>query len=243
MRLSRNTNPRSSFDRSHGYKTTFDAGLLVPIFFDEALPGDTFNLNMTGFAHLATPLHPFMDNVFMNTFFFAVPVRLLWQNWEKFNGAQEDPEDSTDYLAPVIEAPAGGFAASSIYDYFGIPTGVENFEFSALHFRAYNLIWNEWFRDQNLQDSVKVNKGDGPDPHTDYQLLRRGKRHDYFTSCLPWPQKVSPSMCRSVSTRRLAALSTSCLTVPRPNSALGARASISLRPSSRSRAPLRKCRG
>lgn len=181
--------PRSSFDRSHGYKTTFNAGQLIPIFFDEALPGDTFNLNMTGFARLATPLHPFMDNVFMNTFFFAVPIRLLWSNWEKFNGAQENPEDSTDYLAPVIEAPQNGFAASSIYDYFGIPTGVDNFEFSALYFRAYNLIWNEWFRDQNLQDSVKVNKDDGPDPHTDYTLLRRGKRHDYFTSCLPWPQK------------------------------------------------------
>jgi len=92
--------PRSSFDRSHGYKTTFDAGFLVPIFVDEALPGDTFNLSMVGFARLATPLHPFMDNVFMNTFFFAVPLRLIWDNWEKFNGAQDNPDDSVDFTKP-----------------------------------------------------------------------------------------------------------------------------------------------
>jgi len=182
--------PRSSFDRSHGYKSTFNAGDLVPIFVDEALPGDTFSLNMTGFARLATPLHPFMDNVFMNTFFFAVPIRLLWENWEKFNGAQENPGDSTDYLVPVIEAPAStGFAAGSIFDYMGIPTGVDNFAHSALWARAYNQIYNEWFRDENLQDSVPVHKGDGPDPASDYTILKRGKRHDYFTSCLPWPQK------------------------------------------------------
>lgn len=181
--------PRSSFDRSHGLKTTFDAGLLVPIFVDEALPGDTFSLNMTGFARLATPLHPFMDNVFMNTFFFAVPYRLLWDNWERFNGAQDNPGDSTDFLVPLMSSPTGGYAVGSLADYFGIPTGVQQLSHSALPFRAYNLIWNEWFRDQNLQDSVSVPKGDGPDNPADYVLLRRGKRHDYFTSCLPWPQK------------------------------------------------------
>jgi len=182
--------PRSSFDRSHGYKTTLDAGYLVPVFIDEALPGDTFSCSMTGFARLATPLHPFMDNVFMNTFFFAVPIRLIWNNWERFNGAQDDPGDSTDYLTPIINAPAStGFANGSLFDYFGVPTEVDGFSINAFWARAYNLVWNEWFRDENLQDSVVVHKGDGPDPSTDYSLLRRGKRHDYFTSCLPWPQK------------------------------------------------------
>jgi len=181
---------RSSFDRSHGYKTTFDAGYLVPIFMDEALPGDTFNLNLTAFARLATPLKPVMDNMFMDVFFFAVPIRLIWNNWEKMNGAQDDPGDSTDYLVPVLDAPnPGGHEVGSLFDYFGIPTEIASLEHSALWSRAYNLIWNQWFRDQNLQDSVVVDKDDGPDDPTDYVLLRRGKRHDYFTSCLPWPQK------------------------------------------------------
>lgn len=181
--------PRSSFDRSHGYKTSLDAGQLIPFFVDEALPGDTFSMRMTGFARLATPLHPYMDNAFFNTFFFAVPIRLIWDNWEKFNGAQKNPGDSTDYLIPQVEYPAGGVSAGSIGDYFGLPIGVPSLSVSALHFRAYNLIWNEWFRDQNLQDSVDVPTGDGPDAASLYSLLRRGKRHDYFTSSLPWPQK------------------------------------------------------
>lgn len=182
--------PRSSFDRSHGHKTAFDAGYLVPIFLDEALPGDTFSLNMTGFARLATPLHPFMDNVFMNTFYFAVPLRLVWDNFQKFMGEQANPGDSTDYTIPQIVAPAvTGHAEGSIYDYMGLPTGIPGITHSALFLRAYNLIWNEWFRDQNLQDSLPVSKGDGPDTASTYTLQRRGKRHDYFTSALPWPQK------------------------------------------------------
>jgi len=182
--------PRSSFDRSCGYKTTFNAGYLVPVYCDEALPGDTFNAKLTAFARLATPLHPFMDNLFIDTHFFAVPIRLIWSNWEKFNGAQDNPGDSTDYIVPTMAAPAStGYAANSLSDYFGIPTEVPDLEHSTLWHRAYNLIWNEWFRDQNLQNSVVVDKGDGPDDPTDYVLLRRGKRHDYFTSALPWPQK------------------------------------------------------
>ena len=182
--------PRSSFDRSHGLKTAFDAGYLVPIFVDEALPGDTFTLKMQGFARLATPLHPFMDNVFMNTFFFFVPNRLLWNNWEKQMGEQDNPGDSTDFITPQIVSTAGtGYAENSIFDYFGLPTKVPGLSHSALPLRAYNLIWNKWFRDQNLQNSIVVNKGDGPDLPTDYTLKRRGKRHDYFTSSLPWPQK------------------------------------------------------
>lgn len=190
---------RSSFDRSHGYKTTFDAGYLVPIFLDEALPGDTFNCRMSAFARLATPIKAPMDNMFMDTFFFAVPYRLVWDNWEKFNGAQDNPADSTSFVIPQMTGPdvaAGGIEQGSLSDYMGLPTkalsgggGTTGISFNSLWHRAYNLIWNEWFRDQNLQNSVVVDKDDGPDTYADYVLLRRGKRHDYFTSALPWPQK------------------------------------------------------
>jgi len=183
--------PRSSFDRSHGYKTTFDAGVLVPFFVDEALPGDTFNLRLTGFARLATMIYPIMDNIFMDTHFFAVPMRLIWDNWERFNGAQTDPGDSTDFLIPTHESGGAGFGQGGLHDYMGIPTLVGAITtVNTLPFRAYNLIWNEWFRDQNLQDSVNVPRNDGPDSAADFaNCLPRGKRHDYFTSCLPWPQK------------------------------------------------------
>lgn len=181
---------RSSFDRSHCVKTTFDSGYLIPIYVDEALPGDTFSLRNSVFARLSTPVAPIMDNLFLDTFYFAVPIRLIWSNWERFNGAQDDPEDSTDFLVPVLNTSGVSFDPLSLSDYFGLPTGIPGIaNVSALWHRAYNLIWNEWFRDENLQDSVPVNKGDGPDNLTDYKLLRRGKRHDYFTSCLPWPQK------------------------------------------------------
>lgn len=181
--------PRSSFDRSHGHKTTFDAGYLVPVFVDEALPGDTFNLKMTGFARLATPIFPIMDNMYMETHYFSVPMRLVWDNWQKFNGEQKNPGDSTDFLIPQMVSPAGGYGINTISDYMGLPTGIANLSHSALWHRAYNLIWNEWFRDQNLQDSLPVPTGDGPDSPNNYTIQRRGKRHDYFTSCLPWPQK------------------------------------------------------
>ncbi|ALS03672.1 VP1 [Gokushovirus WZ-2015a] len=182
--------PRSSFDRSHGFKATFNAGYLVPFYVDECLPGDTFNMNTTMFARLATPLHPFMDNMFADTFFFAVPLRLLWSNFQKFMGEQRNPGDSTSYIIPIINSPAAGYANGTLFDYMGLPTKVTaSYTHSALFLRAYNLIYNEWFRDQNMQNSVVNNMGDGPDVYTDYNLLRRGKRHDYFTSCLPWPQK------------------------------------------------------
>ena len=183
--------PRSSFDRSHGHKTAFDSGYLVPIFVDEALPGDTFNVSMTGLTRMTTLLSPVMDNVFLNTFFFAVPIRLIWSNWEKFNGEQNNPGDSTEFTVPTITAPAGGFAVGSMFDYMGLPVNRAGIQVSAFWARAYNLIYNDWFRDQNLQSSVTVNTGNGPDLATDYSLLRRGKRHDYFTSSLPWPQKGS----------------------------------------------------
>lgn len=182
--------PRSSFDRSHGHKTTFDAGYLVPVLLDEALPGDTFKVKMTGFARLATPIFPIMDNMFMDTHFFAVPIRLVWDNWQKFNGEQTDPGDSTDYTIPQMVSTAGtGYLSGSLHDYMGIPVGVPGLTHSSLFHRAYNLIYNQWYRDQNLQNSLVVDRDDGPDDPADYVLKRRGKRHDYFTSALPWPQK------------------------------------------------------
>jgi hypothetical protein len=182
--------PRSQFNRSHGHKLTLDSGYLVPILVDEALPGDTFNVKLSAFGRLATPLAPVMDNIFVDTFFFAVPWRLIWNNSHKFFGAQDDPGDSTSYTIPTLPGVAStGYAEGSLYDYLGIPPGVPDLEHIALPTRAYNLIYNEWFRDQNLQDSLVVDKDDGPDDPDDYVLVKRGKRHDYFTSCLPWPQK------------------------------------------------------
>ena len=186
--------PRSSFKMQHTHKTTFDAGYLIPIYAEEVLPGDTFNCRMTAFARLATPLFPVMDNMYLDTFFFFVPNRLVWDNWQKFMGEQRNPGDSTDYLVPIVQSPAGGWDALSLYDYFGLPVrgqvdAAGIISANALFFRAYHLIWNEWFRDQNMQDSVTCPTGDGPDSYGSYNVLRRGKRHDYFTSCLPWPQK------------------------------------------------------
>ena len=185
---------RSSFDRTHQHKTTFDAGKLIPFYVDEVLPGDSFNVNTTLFGRLATPLHPIMDNMFLDTHYFFVPNRLIWDNFQKFMGEQDNPTDTTDYLVPqLVDNNSTGFAEGGIEDYMGLPIASQatGLSVSALWHRAYNLIYNEWFRDQNLQDSVTVNKGDGPDNLSDnhYTLLRRGKRHDYFTSALPWPQK------------------------------------------------------
>ncbi|CRH84958.1 Capsid protein (F protein) [Chlamydia trachomatis] len=180
--------PRSVFDRSHGYKTTFDSGFLVPFYVDEVLPGDSFKLTATLFARLATPIVPFMDNLYLETFFFFVPNRLVWDNWQKFNGERKNPSDSTDFLIPTVSGT--NVQNQTLWDYFGLPTNVsEPLKVNALPFRAYNLIFNEWFRDENLQKSLNVPTGDGPDDLSDYSLVRRGKRHDYFTSCLPWPQK------------------------------------------------------
>ena len=176
---------RSTFDRSHGHKTTFDAGYLVPIYVDEALPGDTFNCKLNAFARLSTPIKPFMDNLHLETFFFAVPLRLVWSNFKKFMGQKTNPADSTSYLVPQITTST--VAVGELGDYFGLPTGIANVPYNSLHHRAYNLIWNEWFRDQNLQNSLTVDVGDGPDTYANYRYLqRRGKRHDYFTSALPW---------------------------------------------------------
>jgi hypothetical protein len=187
--------PRSKFNAQKTLKTAFDSGYLVPIFCDEVLPGDSVNLKMTAFTRLATPLFPVMDNMYLDTFFFFVPNRLVWNNWQRFMGERDpDPDSSIDYTIPQMTSPTGGYAVNSLQDYMGLPTAGQvdagsTISHSALFTRAYNLIWNEWFRDENLQDSVTVDKDDGPDTYSDYTLLRRGKRHDYFTSALPWPQK------------------------------------------------------
>jgi hypothetical protein len=186
--------PRSAFNIQKTHKTTFDSGYLIPVYVDEVLPGDTFNLNMTAFARLATPLFPIMDNMYMDSFFFFVPNRLLWNNWQKFMGEQDNPGDSISYIIPTSKSPAGGYTTNSLQDYMGLPTvgqldKTAQYEHANLWPRAYNLIWNQWFRDENLQSSVVVDKDDGPDLPANYTLLRRGKRHDYFTSALPWPEK------------------------------------------------------
>lgn len=194
------SHPRSVFNRSHGYKCTFDAGYLIPFFADEAMPGDSINLKCTVLLRLlSAATRPFMDNLFVDVFYFAVPNRLLWTNWVKFMGEQDNPADSISYTVPQVTMPnvaSGGVAVGTLYDYFGIETGAlsgggatTGLTINNLHGRAYNLIWKQWFRSEVLQNSPVVDVDDGPDTVTDYVLLRRGKRADYFTRALPWTQK------------------------------------------------------
>lgn len=178
---------RSAFDRSHSYKTTMDADYLIPFYADEAMPGDTHKMKTTIFGRLATPIVPLMDNIHLDTFYFFIPYRLIHDNFKKMMGEKRNPADSISYLAPSI---TGTHTLHSLGDYFGLPTGISE-QTTSYFFRAYNLIWNEWFRSQDLQNSVTVDTDDGPDDLADYVLLKRGKRFDYFTSCLPWTQKGS----------------------------------------------------
>lgn len=133
-----------------------------------------------------------MDNVFIDIHYFSVPIRLVWDNWKRMNGEQDNPADSTSYIMPTITSPVGGYTEGSIYDYLGLPTKIAGIEHRADFLRAHNLIYNQWYRDENLQDSVAINTNDGPDLDTDYTILPRGKRKDYFTSSLPWAQKATP---------------------------------------------------
>ena len=187
--------PRSVFRRDHGYKTTMNANQLVPFYVDEALPGDTFNLKVQVFARLATPIVPIMDNLYCDCFFFAVPNRILWQHWVNMMGEQPlGPADSIAYTVPQCTVNIAQLTVGSIYDYMGIPVGnitAGSISINALPLRAYALIWDRWFRDQNMQNAINPSTGDGPDLGTFYTLKSRGKRHDYFTSCLPWPQKFT----------------------------------------------------
>ena len=183
--------PRSSFDLSHPHKGTYDADYLYPICQPiDIIPGDTFQFRTSFFLRLNTMLRPIMDNIRFETFAFFVPYRTIWDNHEKMHGAQDDPGDSIDFTVPKINSNSA-IALGSLADNFGLPIGVTNLlsKCSALPFRAYNKIWNEWFRNQNLQDSLNETTGNGPDTYSDYTLKKRGKRKDYFTSCLPWPQK------------------------------------------------------
>lgn len=187
--------PRSVFKRDFPLRTTFDSDYLIPIFLEEVLPGDEIKLGMTAFCRLATPIKPIMDNLYLETFWFFCPNRLVWTNWQKFQGQQTNPGDSVAYTIPVLDktlAPLSttGFTEQSVYDYFGMPTKVTSLaSVSCLFNRAYDLIWNEWFRDENLENSLTVATGDGPDDPSIYALRKRNKRKDYFTSCTPWPQK------------------------------------------------------
>lgn len=182
----------STFDRSHGIKTAFDSGYLVPIYLDEVLPGDTFKVTANMMARLSTPVVPFMDNVFLETHWFYCPSRLLWTNFTKMMGERVNPKDSIDFTVPTISSGTTGFATGSLADYLGIPPNIANIEVNALPFRMYAKVWDDWYRDENLQDSIiqsTSDLGDSAGTIAWNTLLRRGKRHDYFTSCLPTPQK------------------------------------------------------
>ena len=188
---------RSTFDRSSRLLTTFDSDYLVPIFCDEVLPGDTFNLTGNYFGRMSTPINPVMSPIFLDTFYFFVPMRLVWDNAKKFFGEQEDPGDSIDYTIPTYTNRTVN-ETSTLLDYLGLPYGT-GVDFNVLPVRAYWLIFDEWFRDQNLQNSAKILRTDSGSAtisnSTDYtwnQITKRGKRHDYFTSCLPWTQKGDP---------------------------------------------------
>lgn len=178
--------PRSVFDRSHVHKTTFDAGYLIPILCDEVLPGDTLSCRTTAFIRMSTPIYPVLDNLFASFFFFSCPKRILWTNWVKMMGEQDDPGDSTDFYVPQFTSTT--VTQRTLSDYIGIPPGV-SLDFNSWWHRCYNRVWKEWFRDEDLQDSPTIDTGDGPDNMANYELLKRGKRHDYFTSCRPWAQK------------------------------------------------------
>lgn len=183
---------RNEFIRNFNYKTALDGGYLYPVFWDEVVPGDTKKLNTTFFGRLSTPFVPVMDNIYLDYHLFFVPNRLLWNNWQKFMGERINPDDSIDYLVPKITSGETGFSRYGLIDYLGgTPVGVANLTASSLVFylRAYNLIWNEWYRCEYLQDSVTVPLDDGPDDEAYYNLLKRGKRGDYYTTCLPQPQK------------------------------------------------------
>ena len=191
--------PRSTFATQHTYKTAFGCGYLIPIHIDEVLPGDVHQGDVTIFARVGNLSFPVMDNMELETFFFFIPNRLLWSNWVKMMGERLSPADSISFVTPQIVSPAGGFPVNSIYDYFGLPTvgqvaGGATVSVNALPLRAYELVFDQWFRDENLDNAISspMPGGNGPDLESAYTLQIRRKKHDYFTSCLPYPVKGGP---------------------------------------------------
>lgn len=193
---------RSRFDRSSSVKLSFNVGDVVPFYVDEVLPGDSFQIRTSKVVRMQTLLTPLMDNIYLDTYFFFVPNRLTWEHWKQFNGENTESAwiPQTEYQVPQLTAPAAGWSVGTIADYMGIPTGVENLSVNALPFRAYALIMNEWFRDQNLTDPLNIPVDDatvqGVNTGTYVSDVAKGglpfkasKYHDYFTSCLPAPQK------------------------------------------------------
>lgn len=193
---------RSTFDRSHSLKTSFNVGDIVPFYVDEVLPGDTFDLRTSKVIRMPSLITPIMDNIYLDTYFFFVPNRLTWEHWKQFQGENTESAwiPTVQYTVPQLTAPADGWSIGTIADYMGIPTGVPNLSVNALPFRAYALIMNEWFRDENLTDPlvvpvddtnvVGVNTGDYiTDVAKGGLPFKAAKYHDYFTSCLPSPQK------------------------------------------------------
>lgn len=194
--------PRSKFDRSTTHKTSMNAGDLVPIYVDEVLPGDTLKMDFSSIIRMSTPIYPVMDNAYVDIYFFSVPNRLVWEHWREFMGQNNTTfwEQPTEYTIPQVTAPTGGWAKGTIADYMGIPTKTEGISISSLFFRAYGLIWNEWFRDENLKtpcmismDETTQTGSNGSNYITDVQNggmpAKAAKYHDYFTSALPQPQK------------------------------------------------------
>lgn len=188
--------PRSKFHGSWTRKATFNAGFLVPFMVEEVLPGDMLKYDVTAYVRMATPLYPLMDNQRIDTFFFFVPNRLVWSNWVKFMGEQNSPSDTIAYTIPQVVSPSGGFAVNTVYDHMGLPcagqiTAGQTISVNTLPLRMYNLIYQQWFKDENLINSPSIRTGDTGDVVGDYSLFLRAKSADYFTSSLPWPQKFT----------------------------------------------------
>jgi len=197
--------PRSVFGMPHTHKTAFDFSFLYPILVEEVLPGDTWKATITTAARTAIPLVPLQDSWHLEFFTFFVPMRLVWTNARKFWGEQDNPADSINFTIPQTTSPAGGYVVGTLWDYMGLPTvgqvlGGNTVSNNVLPARAYSLIWSAWFRDENLQNTASIAFGDGPDAANNYILLRRGKRFDYFTQALPWPQKGNTAITLPLGT-------------------------------------------
>lgn len=193
---------RSTFDRNSSVKTSFNVGDIVPFYVDEVLPGDTFDIDTSKVIRMPSLLTPIMDNLYLDTYYFFVPNRIVWQHWKELMGENNESAwiPTTEYEVPQITAPSGGWSIGTIADYMGVPTGVSGLSVNALPFRAYALICNEWFRDENLCDPLNIPLTDatvaGVNTGTFVTDVAKGglpykaaKYRDYFTSCLPAPQK------------------------------------------------------